>query len=229
MVHECKSLSEQFSASDSWRASQPTHRHSGGLKHSPGLRLSSIGCFGHTNKSLLLCGKFNGLWQAAKHGPDHRYGGGEEKSAISTFSNDDSKWRHGLLGGAEWYYLFGLQWKGQQHMNHGVKDNGIISLSMWSWKLIIATEEGQFFWMLLSKVHQRSQRNYPPSVTYQMGYIWNWRVVLSAFVLIMLPELVIITVSMKFRCYTPAVSPSLPHVPFAHSFPEYAFPDISVG
>lgn len=29
-------------------------------------------------------------------------------TAISSFSNDDSKRRHGLLGCAEWYYLFGL-------------------------------------------------------------------------------------------------------------------------
>lgn len=95
--------------------------------------------FGRTNKGLLLCGKFNGLWKGCKARPRRqrqrlRGRRGEEESAISTFSNDDTKWRHGLPGCAEWYYLFGREWKGRRLMIQAVKDNSIISLSMWIWK-----------------------------------------------------------------------------------------------
>lgn len=97
-----------------WEASQPTHRIQR-TKTQSGITLIEHHLFGRPNKSLLLCGKLNGLWQTAKLGPNNGDGGwqeGEEESTISTFSNDDSKWRHGLLGCAEWYYLFGLEWKG---------------------------------------------------------------------------------------------------------------------
>lgn len=137
MSYWCRSLSEKCSAFFLMRGLAAHTSAFSELKHSLGLHWWSISCLVAQTKAYCFVANLMACGKAAKLGPDDRDRGweeGEEESAISTFSNHDTKWRHGLPGCAEWYYLFGVEWKGRRLMIQAVKDNSIISLSMWIWK-----------------------------------------------------------------------------------------------
>lgn len=113
------SKSEQFSASCFVKGLAAHTAPFKGLKHRRGLCLSSINCLVTQTKAyccgttLMACG-----WvQRAplitqKEGELRARKAGSDSSTITTFDNDESKWRDEQLGFVERYYLFGPQWKG---------------------------------------------------------------------------------------------------------------------
>lgn len=109
-----QSKSEQFSANSFVKGLTAHTAPFRGLKHRPGLRLSSINCL-VTQTKAYCCGTtlMGRCWvQRApliteKEGESRARKGGGHSSTITTFDNDESKWRDGRLGFVEWYYLFG--------------------------------------------------------------------------------------------------------------------------
>lgn len=107
------SKSEQFSASSFVKGLAAHTAPFRGLKHRPGLRLSSINCLVSQTKAycygttLMACGWVQrGPLMTEKEDEWRLKKGGVFSNTITTFDNDESKWRDGQLGFVEWYYLF---------------------------------------------------------------------------------------------------------------------------
>lgn len=108
------SKSEQFSASCFVKGLAAHTAPFRGLKHRPGLRLSSINCLVTQTKAyccgttLMACGWVQrGPLMTEKEGEWRARKGGDLSSTITTFDNDESKRRDGQLGFVEWNYLVG--------------------------------------------------------------------------------------------------------------------------